>query len=303
MGTVVLLGVLASLALCPSSSLNNAGNFTTRSPSPLLRESLGHARHASDFNQWYLRAHQSRCKLRLIVALIPRTSGRDFQMKLMDECAFDSCQEEPMQCFKAGSGIVFVHIQPQEQPFRAVIWSNSKNYNFTLVSFLRDPVERVISEYYFFKDKRGAFSNWTNIKERGWHTLEQFAKASTNRNYMTGCLLGFNMWSHVVTKRESNQLLQNVRDGFERDLLFLGVLEEYVMSWRLLRMRIGLSPRMHIDSHHVNANRNKRVDDSLRSKIRKWNNLDAQLYDLALAHLRNTSTSKDSVWARKHTMV
>ena len=207
-----------------------------------------------------------------------------------------------MQCLNAGSGIIFVHISPQEQQFRAAIWSNSKNHNFTLVSFLRDPVERIISEYFFFKNKKGPFSNWTNVnEERGWHNLEQYAKARTNRNYMTGFLLGYNMWSHVVTDQESNQLLQNVRDGFKQGNLFLGVLEEYEMSWRLLRMRIGLSPRMHVDKHHINANHNKpRIDESLRSKIRDWNKLDAQLYDLALAHLRSTSKAEDSVWETKH---
>ena len=221
------------------------------------------------------------------------------QMKLTDECNYGYCDDR-MLCFKAGSGVMFVHIRPIDQQFRAAIWNNSKDYNFTLVSFLRDPVERVISEYYFFKDKRGPFSNCTNlIKDRGWLTLEQYAKALPNRNYMTGFLLGFNMWTHVVTEAESEQLLQNVRDGFKRDLLFLGVLEEYEMSWRLLRMRIGLSPRMDdLSLQRVNnVNHNKpRVEPGLRRKIRNWNRLDARLYDLGLSHLRQLSKSVDSEW-------
>ena len=278
--------------------LPNISTFAQRfsKPSFFLRRSLGHARRVSNSKYWKLR--RERCKLRLIVALIPKTAGRDLQVKLMDECSFISC-EDPALCFKAGAGIMFVHIRPKNQPFRAAIWKNSKDYNFTLLSFLRDPVERVISEYYFFKDKTGAFSNWTNImKDRGWHTLEQYAKALPNRNYMSGFLLGYNMWSHVVTDEESKQLLQNVRDGFKRRLLFLGIMEEYVMSWRLLKMHIGLPPRTrNDDGHHINANENKEpVDDSLRLKIRNWNRLDAELYDLGLSHLRNLSKSADSKW-------
>merc|ERR1712032_338957 len=186
-------------------------------------------------------------------------------------------------------------IQPEDQPFRAAIWNNSWNYNFTVLTFLRDPVERVISEYYFLK--AGGFMNFTHLlEERGWHSLEEYAKA--NRNYMTGFLLGYNMWSHVVTQAESEQLFQNMRKGFKRDLLFVGILEEYVMSWRLLKRRMGHSPRTYNDPRHINVNSKKprNISASLRRKIRDWNKMDVELYELGLSHIRNLSKSVDSVW-------
>lgn len=206
----------------------------------------------------------------------------------------------PKYCFPIGSGIMFVHIQPDDKPFRSAIWNNSNAYNFSVVTFLRDPVERLISEYYFLK--AGGFMNFTHLlEERGWHTLEEYARAPVNRNYMTGFLLGHNLWSYTVTENDYNMLLQYIKRAFERDLLFIGVLDEYVMSWRLLKKRLGAPPRTS-NVHKINMNRNKpaSIDISLRRKIKEWNHLDVKLYEFALAHLRDLSRSTDSSFFTRH---
>ena len=305
--------ILAVLSLCSTSHLvsrtEDATSTIVRSKKSrsmqLRRQPL--ARHNESEHERSLRGRSPSCKLRLIIALIPKTGGRDMRVKMRDALTHvRGCRQwycaNPKYCFSLGSGIMYVHIQPEDQPFRAAIWKNSWKYNFSVLTFLRDPVERVISEYYFLK--AGGFMNYTHLlEERGWHNLEEYAKA--NRNYMTGFLLGYNMWSHVITQTESEQLLQNIRKGFKRDLLFVGILEEYVMSWRLLKRRIGhssasqrMSQRTSNDARHINANKKKphNISASLRRKIRDWNKMDVELYELGLSHIRNLSKSVDSVW-------
>lgn len=252
-----------------------------------------------------VRVPNARCQLRLIIGLIPKTGGRDMRVKFKEitkqssDCSGYVCSD-PKSCFAIRSGILFIHIQPDDEPYRSAIWSNSFKYNFSVITFVRDPVERLISEYYFLK--AGGFRNFTNLlEERGWHSLEEYARAPVNRNYMCGFLLGHNMWSKTVTESDYNTLFQNIRKGFERDLLFIGVLDEYVMSWRLLKKRVG-APSRTSDAAKINVNRNKpsSIDIGLRRKIKEWNHLDVKLYEFALGHLRNLSRTEDYSFFTRH---
>lgn len=310
----IILGILSVLGTLPPRPLpqdniqtSASDNFTQILSPPLPRQQEEHAVSVSKLEQRNLRERvvRARCQLRLIIPLIPKTGGRDMRVKFKEitkqsaDCSGYVCSV-PEYCFPIHSGIMFVHIQPSDEPFRSAIWKNSFQYNFSVVTFVRDPVERLISEYYFLK--AGGFMNFTNLlEERGWHSLEEYARAPVNRNYMCGFLLGHNMWSKMITDSDYHTLLQNIKKGFERDLLFLGVLDEYVMSWRLLNKRVGAPARIR-DTQKINVNRNKpsSIDSGLRRKIKEWNHLDVKLYEFALAHLRNLSRTEDYSFFSRH---
>ncbi len=120
----------------------------------------------------------------------------------------------------------------------------TNTFDYSLVTFLRKPTDRVISHYYFLKDHTNTL---------GALTLLDFAEQNTN--YQTKFL------------------------GDIRNFSFIGITEEYEQSVANFKSWLGL-PSEPSNCTYLNRNYNKpTVSDADRSYIDRLNGEDIELYN------------------------
>lgn len=141
--------------------------------------------------------------------------------------------------------------------FARSIWPNAKIY-----TFLRDPVERIISNIYHLKTKN------ENFKEIDIHDiLTQFGPQMA---FQQSRLLGFD-----IKKRNWNTVKKNIEN-----LHFLGITEQYQRSLNLLNAMESWKGIESIQSNVGNYSKEE-ADHSILTRIRSMNIFDNQLYQFA----------------------
>ena len=136
--------------------------------------------------------------------------------------------------------------------------------NTPLITWLRDPVERVISNYFYLIEiLEGAFivkGRHINVLNRMKKSLSEFAQDEKNQNRMSKFLAG--------TKLE--------------DFFFIGFLESYEQDIQMLAQKLNWS-KVDTFQHNVTAKKKKPfVDEKTRALIRSYNQKDVELYQKAL---------------------
>jgi hypothetical protein len=152
------------------------------------------------------------------------------------------------------SGIRVMHGHAQAEWFRDAIPDPARYW-----TWLRDPVERVISAYFYLQErvtKQPSLPDGqpTPDRVRG-RSLKQFAKRLQHRNLQSRALGGFEL----------------------EKMGFVGITEKFDESIAIL----GLPPLDTALTRNVNRDRPV-VDDELRRLIRRVNHEDVALYERAL---------------------
>lgn len=139
-----------------------------------------------------------------------------------------------------------------------------RHYQSKLITWLRHPVDRVISNYHFFNSRleKPDYNPvvYENNKHRITETLLEYAELSENRNRMSWFLEGIPL---------ENLDFIGIVEYFEVDFeLFLGL-----MGWKFS----GVIPRL-------NQNTQKKITPSkeIIRKIEAWNEIDMALYEKAM---------------------
>lgn len=128
-----------------------------------------------------------------------------------------------------------------------------------LITWLRDPVERVISNYYWRLNLDGS-------RQADYHganlTLEEFIHIPKNRNRMSTFLEGLTL----------------------ADLFFLGLMETYDRDLEALGQKLGWNklPRIHTNINPTFKKEPRHVSPAMRKEIESLNELDIALYQNAL---------------------
>jgi hypothetical protein len=135
-----------------------------------------------------------------------------------------------------------------------------------VVAWVRNPVDRVISNYRFFKAGLEApyrnLNNYELNKHRKDESLETYAKMEENRNVMTGFLSGIDL----------------------EDFYFVGVQEHYAEDLSRLAKRLGWPAvaSAYLNQSEPSTRKENFQDPAVRQMIKELNQDDYALYEKAL---------------------
>ncbi len=135
---------------------------------------------------------------------------------------------------------------------------------YTLITWVRDPVKRVISNFYYLetrlKELLDEERNNLNIISKLQRTLIEYARAEINRNRQVKFLSGSKL----------------------EDYDFVGIYEFYESEITRLSTILKLEIVPEIIHHNKTPERNSHLSDDLLNEIRELNMEDVLLYEKAL---------------------
>lgn len=143
------------------------------------------------------------------------------------------------------------------------------------ITMLRDPIDRVISHYYYFK-------YILNIKIGNNNSLEKFAQLDRFSNMQTRFITG--------DKPDLKQAINNLEN-----FAFFGITEMFKESLFLMKQTLGWE-----DIHYLKGNVNEKkpkketISKKTIKQIEKANSLDIQLYQWAKENFENRLKTLDS---------
>ena len=180
------------------------------------------------------------------------------------------------------------------------------------VSIIRDPVERVISEYFWWRklitnknNKRPPKAWPENLREVSGNLTEWLLhKDNTAHNRQFKSLVEFQdlfnpfgrddcvnvdgnrnlkIWKGVNLDEYKNRLLDTIGNEF----LFVGILEEYDKSLEVFSKITGMQVEKKINRRNLHGSEKKTVSDELKKIILDKNQLDLFLYNHVLTKLKS----------------
>lgn len=134
--------------------------------------------------------------------------------------------------------------------------------NPRLFTWLRDPVERVISNYYWRVNLDRALKDDQGLEMSRDMTMEEYIHIPKNQNRMSTFLEGLRL----------------------QDLFFLGLMETYDRDLEALALKLGWNklPRIHTNINPTFKKEPRHVSSAMRKEIESLNGLDIALYQDAL---------------------
>ena len=144
----------------------------------------------------------------------------------------------------------------------------------TYITVMRDPVERVISAYYFMSNYK-LHPNYWKFRHEGW-TLEDFVRLSPRENVQTKMIAGAD-----YDIRCTEEILAKAKENLKH-FSVVGLTERFEESLALMKLRFGWKLKSY-SSFNVTRTRPKKRDlpQSTLDLIAERNRFDMELYDSA----------------------
>lgn len=151
---------------------------------------------------------------------------------------------------------------------------NDMYTNYEIFTMLRNPIDRLISEYYFIKDRPEFMTLLKPIPKN----LLDYVKHRQTSNYMVGFLLGKRMYDNILVTEND---LQQVKNSIESLNIKVGFFEEYEKSMKYFSSITGIKwPKtVNIKRKTLNRPEIEDVSEKIKDAIIKNNSLDFELYD------------------------
>lgn len=170
------------------------------------------------------------------------------------------------------------------------------------ITMLRNPVERVISHYYFHKRDVGHYLHKESLSEN-W-TLEDFVcKTTENDNGQTRALAGvLDVYSFLRAGQSAisfggcgREILEIAKSNL-RDFAVVGLTERFDESLILLKRTLGWQNAPVYVKENVTADRPRKevVPQDVLDLIKKHNELDIELYRYATELFENQIKKQDA---------
>jgi len=164
--------------------------------------------------------------------------------------------------------------------------------NVRYVSFVRDPVSRTISEFFYFINRPNILP-LIGVEENTKLDFEQFMELHEERrlfNIQTRVLGGFNnMLEHVLSPypalpTDAATQLEEIIDHY---YVCVGVVERFDESMLAIQKYLSLKQPWYAkrNVNLINKDKARKLEQRYGSEIRKLNSLDDQLYHRITAHL------------------
>jgi len=172
--------------------------------------------------------------------------------------------------------------------------NQTKYQDFDLYTMLRHPVDRLVSEYYFVRDRKEYFS----LLKKHPKNLAEFAQNPQTSNYMVNFLVG----GRIYPKKQVNQAdLDRVIETIERLSIHVGIFEEFEKSLQYFSNVMNIKWPKKIAVKRVTLNRPKlaEVSEKVKETIIKNNDLDMQLYNYCKDRFDELNLSAQKVTINK----
>ena len=149
----------------------------------------------------------------------------------------------------------------------------------TYITFLRDPVERVISAYYFAR-------NYVLHPKHRWMsklTLEEYVRVSPNHNVQCKCISGRPFVGNHHSGPCDEETLNMAKENLSRDFSFVGLTERFDEGLAILKIMFGWEIAKYA-KFNVTKNRMKKgnLPASTVELIAERNKYDVALYEYAV---------------------
>lgn len=215
--------------------------------------------------------------LELVSLHIPKTAGTSFEKTLIKEYgrqSFARLDIAPRGIFLDGNAFDQKHLPEKLRVIHGhfslenLFETFKETKNVKIITWLRDPVSRVISNYYYLKERLLANmknpDEGNNVFNRMTVSLEEFAARRNNQNRM-----------YKFTK------------GLAMDqVYFIGILEDFDNELEILGNRLGWGSTK---TFHVNRTGLERpqLNSEDRAMIESYNQKDMSLYREAVSIAKN----------------
>jgi len=182
--------------------------------------------------------------------------------------------------------------------------------NATFLTFLRDPIERCISQYYNWHDENRIAKSWLKRAESDTQakdavsqtqnmTLEEFITSDnyfisdSAQNMMTRYLANKCEWEKT-TDYYSKSLIEEAKHNLVHQFDFFGITEEFEKSKLMLAITLGIRPWKNTEALMTNVNPTKgairqkyNVTETQRKLLKSYNRMDSELYEFALNYFHS----------------
>lgn len=164
--------------------------------------------------------------------------------------------------------------------------TNDRYLNYQIMMMLRHPIDKVISEYYFFKE----METLMNLVKRKPRDLTDYIKEKQTNNATINFLKGRRLYDNkIVTKKD----LEDVIESIEKLNIHVGIFEEYLLSLKYFSEVTEINWSKNIEVKRITFNRPKinEIDNSTKELILENNKLDFELYNYCLNRFNQKTIS------------
>lgn len=161
------------------------------------------------------------------------------------------------------------------------------------ITFLREPVDRLISAYYFLRSPNaGLYGKPRLLDYANSVTLKEFSENRNLHNIQTrfaAGLLSHKLYPFIDSPRFSRITLNKAINNLSRHYFGIGIVERYSKSIAYFQDKLNWENVKQIDQKDTRRNTLKpdcsELDIDTIQALKQANDLDLQLYDYASKHL------------------
>jgi len=153
----------------------------------------------------------------------------------------------------------------------------AKYAEYTIFMMLREPVDRLVSEYYFLRERK----EFASLLNKPAPTFEDYYNNPQTFNYMVGFLRGKRIYTSKPTTEHDLEMVIRAIDEIP---IHVGIFEHFGESMGYFQAKTGVKWNKKVEAKRMTFNR-PRVDELSQEAIDtilKNNSLDKQLYDYCL---------------------